>query len=368
VNQGIIFALDVTNPYAPSVLWERTYNTSVNTLVAPGNAITRNYYPSATFPASYPYRTGESTSFDPNMGDAKGVAIGRVQVGTTLDTYVFVTSRWVRQADVGPSGTPHKVWGLSVYALDFYSGDIVWETKIAYTGDAEGVNEPPATPALLDYGNNGTFDYLVAGDMQGRLWVLNTSNGATISSSGNPAYDVGKGAKEPIGVPVAILNKTIVFGTGGRDSLQDENNTPYHIYAIQINSKGEVKDLWVPAFALNNGEKVWSSPVIDDNGTVYVGTAKGYTDVGRPDQIFNSSGRFLAIELGTGMLKKDSLGNEMKLDLGGAVIGDIAVESSHVTVQLFNGTSVQIGESATTSFNSADTARNPVRVLWWRKL
>lgn len=366
VNQGIIFALDVTDPYTPTVLWERTYNAAVDTSVSPGNAIKRNYYPSSTFTTAY--KTGENTSFDPNMGDAKGVAIGRVQVGTTLDTYVFLTSRWVRQVDVSTTATPHNIWGLTVYALDFYSGDIRWETKIAYTGDAEGVNEPPATPALLDYGNNGTYDYVVLGDMQGRLWVLKSIDGKTINSSGDPAYTVGNGAKEPIGASVAIYNNSIVFGTGGRDSLQDESTTQYHLYAIEINSKGEVTNLWTPPYASNAGEKIWSSPVIDDSGAVYVGTAKGYTDVGRPDMMAASSGRLLVLELSTGKLKKDSSNNDMKVDLGGAVVGDIAIENNHVTIQLFDGTSVQIGAASDASFDSTATQTNPVKVLWWRKL
>jgi len=363
VNQGIIFALDVTDPYSPSVLWERTYNAAVNTSVSPGNAIKRNYYPPSTFTTTY--TTGENTSFAPNMGDAKGVAIGRVQVGTTLDTYVFLTSRWVSQVDVSATATPHNVWGLSVFALDFYSGDIRWETKIAYTGDAEGVNEPPATPALLDYGNNGTYDYVVLGDMQGRLWVLKSIDGKTINSTGAPAYTVGNGANEPIGAPVAIYNNTIVFGTGGRDSLQNESTTPYHLYAIEINSKGEVTDLWTPPYALNAGEKIWSSPVIDSTGAVYVGTAKGYTDVGRPDMMSASSGRLLVLELSTGTLKKDSSNNDMVIDLGGAVIGDIAIESNHVTLQLFDGTTIQIGGG---DFTSTVSQENPIKVLWWSKL
>lgn len=365
VNQGIIFALDVTDPYAPALLWERTYDAAIDTTVAPGNAITRNYYPAASFPTNY--KTGEDALFDPNMGNSKGVSIGRVQVGTTLDTYVFLTSRWVRKVNIGTVAAPHDVSGFSVFALDFFSGDIKWETKILYSGDAEGVDHDIATPGLLDYGNNGTYDYVVFGDMQGRLWVLKTIDGKSLTGD-LPAFTVGLGAKEPIGVPVAIYNNTILFGTGGRDSLQDESTTKYHVYAIEINSSGEVKSLWTPPLELLAGEKVWSSPVIDSAGNVYVGTAKGYTDVGRPDQVVSSSGRLLVLELATGKLRKDGAGNDMAIDVGGAVIGDIAVENNHVTVQSFNGSSIQVGAEAESSFDSVSSQRNPVRVLWWRKL
>ncbi|MBI5047319.1 MAG: hypothetical protein HZB54_00005 [Deltaproteobacteria bacterium] len=270
---------------------------------------------------------------------------------------------------VDPAGTPRNVWGMSAYALDFYSGDIRWETKIAYNGDAEGVNEPPATPALMDYGHNGTYDYVVFGDRQGRLWVLKTIDGKTIIPTSNPyypaAYVVGNGASEPIGASVAIYDNYIIFGTGGRDSLQNESATPYHVYAIEINNAGEVTLISGWPYTLQNGEKVWSSPVVDDSGTIYLGTAMGYTDIGRPDLMAASTGRLLVIVLTTGQLKKDSAGNDMAADVGGAVIGDIAIESGHVTMQLFDGTTIQIGSGV---FAAAGSAANPVKVLWWRKL
>ena len=112
------------------------------------------------------------------MGNSRGVAIGRVQVGTTLDTYVFLTSKLGPARSISAlSPLLKNVWGLSVFALDFYTGDIVWETKLMYTGDATGVNETPAIPVLLDVGDNGTSDYVVFGDMQGRLWVLRATDG-----------------------------------------------------------------------------------------------------------------------------------------------------------------------------------------------
>lgn len=391
VNQGIIFSLDVTDPYNPELLWERTFNTPTSTLdicslatftdgttkCTAGQTGTwadgyLHYYPSSSFTNFINYPTNEKTTLDPNMGDAKGVAIGRVQVGTTLDTFVFVTSRWVRQVDTrAASGDPaHNVWGMNVYALDFATGNIRWVTKIAYTGDAEGVNESPAAASLIDMGDNGTYDYLAVGDMQGRLWVLKTVDGTTYDSKDAPAFDVGKGAKEPIGVPVSVSGTFLVFGTGGRDSLADEDTTKYHVYALEILNDATINVLWNPPYELKAGEKIWSSPLIDQAGTVYVGTATGYTDVGQPDlSAATSSGRLLMLDLKTGTLKKDALGVTIApLELDGAVIGQMTLENNHLTIQQFNGKAVQIGSSDEASFTSTVVPENPVKVLWWRKL
>ena len=84
--------------------------------------------------------------------------------------------------------------------------------------------------------------------------------------------------------------------------------------------------------------------------------------------VTSSTGRLLVINLATGQIQKDGAGNDMIVDLGGAVIGDIAVENNHITIQTFNGKSIQIGASAESSFDTISAQRNPVRVLWWRKL
>ena len=118
LNQGIVFALDVTDPYNPDILWERTYPGTKS----PPGSITRNYYPSSSFPSSY--ISNDASDFVINMGNAKGTAIGRIQAGSKLNTYIFFTSKWVSQVNTGTEENPHNVWGLSAFALDFKTGDI----------------------------------------------------------------------------------------------------------------------------------------------------------------------------------------------------------------------------------------------------
>ncbi len=373
VNQGIVFALDITDPYAPRLLWERTYHTAVDPT---SSGIERHYYPEAAdynggfFPLSYVI--AEGTSFDINMGNSRGAAIGRVQVGTKLRTYVFVTSRWINQVNAGTVSSPHNVWGMSVYALDFRTGDPVWATKILSTGDAEGINETPAIPVLMDVDDTGTQDYVVFGDMQGRLWILRTSDGKALTDDA-PAYVVKDsssglpvGAKEPIGASASVLRNYIVFGTGGRDSLSDESNTHFRVYALQLTPVG-VKSLWTDpvsgrdtAMVLNADEKVWSAPLMDSQGNVYIATGQGYSGVGRPDLVrTGSTGRFILADRTTGAFKA------APVTLPGAVVGGIDIENKHAYVLTFDGKAVQIGGE---DFIPSRAEGNPIKILWWKKL
>lgn len=394
ISEGIVFALDVSDPYNPSVLWERTYSSKVNP-VSSTNPI-RNYYPTSSFPSTYTSAEGLTTglNFDPNMGNSKGVAIGRVQIGTTLDTNVILTAPWLRPVDTNPLGPAHNVQGLSAFGLNFRTGDIVWETKLIYTGDAENVNYTPSIPALMDYGNNGTDDYVVFGDMQGRLWMLRAVDGVSIAADGTagngPAFFVPAdsttlampevtstppaGVKEPIGSMVAVSGHKLIFGTGGRESLQDEATTKYHLYAFQFESNKTLTNLWASlddkSFATNDGEKIWIQPLVDSKGNIYIGTAKGYTDIGlRPDEVRTAAtGRFMALSLkptdDTAIPGKKTVLTLSK-DIGSPVVGGLAIENNHVSILSFDGKFIQLGDG---NFTSNAVQENPVKTLWWRTL
>lgn len=176
VNQGIVFAMDVNDPYKPRLIWEKTFNDT--------NA--RDF-------SGKPLCKGVSRNC--NMGNTKGAAIGRVQIGNTLSTYVFVTSSWAKKKDksspaydcvANPENRDTCVYGVSITALDFVTGDVVWQTELPYTARVEhsaaNVNQSPAMPSLMDADGNGTDDYAVFGDMQGRLWAIRTSDGKSLKT------------------------------------------------------------------------------------------------------------------------------------------------------------------------------------------
>jgi len=207
--------------------------------------------------------------------------------------------------------------------------------------------------------------------MQGRLWILRTSDGKSLTGD-SPAYvvkDAGDnpmGAREPIGASASVYRSYIVFGTGARDSLTDENSTKYHVYALQVTPSGVVS-LWKDGVSgkdapiiLNAGEKVWSAPLMEPSGNIYIATGQGYSDVGRPDLVRSSSkGRFILASRAGGTITGSPV------TLGGAVVGGIDIENRHAYVITYDGTVVQIGGD---DFTASVVQGNPIKILWWKKL
>ncbi len=243
--------------------------------------------------------------------------------------------------------------------------------RILHTGDSVGVNETPAIPVLVDVDDTGTQDYLAFGDMQGRLWILRSVDGKSLTGD-KPAYlvkdsdDRPVGAKEPIGASLSVYRNYIVFGTGARDSLADQDISRYHVYALQVTPLG-VESLWKDPVSgkdaplvLNVGEKMWSPPLMDGGGNVYIATGQGYSDVGRPDLVRSGSkGRFIMASRATGTIQ------DSPIALAGAVVGGIDIENKHAYVVTFDGTVVQIGGN---DFTPSTTGGNPIKILWWKKM
>ncbi|RME41331.1 MAG: hypothetical protein D6794_00805, partial [Deltaproteobacteria bacterium] len=133
-NVGMIFALDITDPYNPDVLWE-------------------------TDLSGY------------NVGDARGVALGKVRLGDSIGNWAFITASYHQPLDAnGNVDANNGSYGVNVLALDVFTGQVEWSWNENYT--VNNVADPPAPPSLLDYDDNGVVDYVVFGDMDGRLWQL----------------------------------------------------------------------------------------------------------------------------------------------------------------------------------------------------
>ncbi len=362
VNEGIIFSMDVTDPYSPSVLWEYKYNDTGTGLC-------------------------DGTERNCNMGNSKGVAIGRVQVGTKIQSLVFITSSWIKKknpqdytqdCDVNPSGC---VYGVSAYAIDLLNGDIIWETKLPYTGDAVGINDTPAIPSLMDIDNNGTHDYVIFGDFQGRLWALRTTDGESLAGTDvngdyKPVFEVqgvdinGQldgnpvGAAEPIGASVSVYRNIVVFGTGGADYASD--TSVYHLFTISINPSGGYT--LINVYTTDAGEKIWGKPVIDKYLNIYVGTAKDYYSLVSDVSTLNSQGRITIVSLKTGSVTNitDDSGNEW---FQGGFVGGIDLDNRHAYAVTFSASgstqnTIQIGGEV---FTPTISTENPFKVLWWKK-
>jgi len=417
-SKGILFTMDVSNPYEPQLLWEYKYYDTDHSKKCLGDE--RNC----------------------NMGHSKGAAIGSVFFGGELKSVAFLTAIWAtkQKASInlnneeydhdycyvdaetegtcslsqytnrtdclanGGTWTPDTppvdcIFGLGVYAIDLMTGQVIWDTKIPYTGDAINIAETAAIPALMDIDDNGTADYVVFGDVQGRLWALNTVNGESISGEDEtthnplPVFEVPSGYScdpdtsrcqvtdwtpagpgEPIGAAVSVKGNIAVFGTGASDSDFASNDKRYHLFVLRIltspyNNK-YYKIIYV--YQTDVGEKIWAKPLITSDMNVFVASAKNYyTREENPNvSQLQSEGRIGVIELSTGNITiiKGQGGEEW---LEGGVVGGFDAEAKHAYVVTLKSPSAntegiyQIGGETFTLTTSTD---NPYNILWWRKL
>jgi len=385
-NHGIVFALDVTNPYQPQVLWEFKYDNTTDTGCG-------------------------GTSRNCNMGESKGVAIGTAQIGDELKDYVFLTSNWIKKKKpqtvdgktvyiVCDTDTTGCVYGVSAFALDLDTGKVMWEKSIPYTSDAGDIVAPPAVPALMDRDNNGSYDYVVFGDMQGRLWALRTTDGKNLTGD-TPVYEVKKldangkdttekaGYKEPIGAPVSVYRDYVVFGTGGTDYASNgaSDGQKYRIEVVKIGLSGGTK-VYDQAVVLEGydatnkigAEQVWAKPAITSDLKVYVGTVRGYQSNEAVSKL-QTTGRIIIIDL---KIKPDPANNITNIGFvggssdvwfEGGFVGGFDFDRKHAYITTLKPTKdatgknvdiIQIGSK--TDFSPSTGKSNPYKILWWRKM
>lgn len=141
-----VFALDVTEPAAPELLW----------------SIDRN---SADFAA-----IGQ-------VWDAPDVT--RVDVGGTISTAVVLTGGYDDAQD--NRGYREDAAGNAVFLVDIEDGTLLWSAGRPDAGhDLEldaMTHSIPAAPRVIDLTRDGLADRMYVGDMGGRLWRFDIRNG-----------------------------------------------------------------------------------------------------------------------------------------------------------------------------------------------
>lgn len=304
LNRGVVFALDITDPRVPRLLWE----TALAEL---------------------------------GPGRSRGAAIGWSGALGNLAPRVFATFGTATRIDADGGADPvNGSHGVLACALDLVDGRLLWRFASPYPGAAAGFAEPPSMPALLTTAF-GAVDGVVFGDLAGRLWVLDPESGRP--RSGGPLWQTPGGANEPIGAGLAIRNRQVLFGTGGVDFAAEDRT--YAVYAVEILNEG-ARLLWTQPLA--PGERLWGPPSVDRFGRVYVGVGSGQEDDG---------GRLLVIAA-DGTL-------ETSIALAGTPLGGLTVVPGAVVTISQTGQVEQFGALQQEPVEeSADPGR--VRVLSWR--
>jgi hypothetical protein len=219
------FAVDVTDPNDPKILWEWT---------------------------------------NPNMGNAWGKPdIGRVKVGSDTKFVAFLTG--------GYSTTDNQ--GNSFYIVDIETGTTLkmW-TQSNGMPVGSSTNKVPSGPTAFDSNSDGFVNYVYFGDTSGTLWKVDVSSTNIADWTLYDFWEDEPSKRLPIFYAPAVAKNDggdilIYFGTGDEMNLTDCNKF-YSFY--EIKDEGATgKQTWTRN--LDAGEKVLGSPSVA-NWVVYFTT------------------------------------------------------------------------------------------------
>lgn len=241
-----VYALDITNPEDPQLLW-RAYGTPT---------------------------TGTNPSPPPTMGSSHGAALGMAP-GTPQNARVWVTS------NLGGTGNN----GLGVFALNAADGAFVWSYRVDYgTRKFPGMavqtpNDIPAPPALAPTSMSGALDRLFIGDFDGKVWMLDAGTGATVGT--NPLFTTPT-AGQPIGAPLAVMRTQtgnvlkVVAGTGGADwTPAGPLGSQFHLYVINTADRS-YRTIGSPTIPV--GERIYAQPVVRGQEVFAISTSNNMYD------------------------------------------------------------------------------------------
>jgi type IV pilus assembly protein PilY1 len=212
-----LFALDVTNPLKPVLLWhlggptEHDGRWDANGDGAFGNGETFDGANPQTYAFKWhdwddadsstthiptDYNTTDATVIDAiktgrydyrNLGLSYSTAVAKVWNGASYQYLLFVTTNaadYTTQIGAPPNAAPTGLRGAEVFAIDIITGQKIWQWEHLYSpGDGAGVdNSIPPRMALGDIDANGSTDRIYVGDLEGHLWELAARDGR------NPNY------------------------------------------------------------------------------------------------------------------------------------------------------------------------------------
>jgi hypothetical protein len=248
------FAVDVTDPDNPKILWE---------------------WPNATL---------DPVNTDPvaaKLGDTWGKPdIGKVKVGGNTKFVAFVTGGY---STLGNRGN-------SFHIIDIETGCAL---KSFTVGDS--TNKIPSGPTAYDADNNGFVNYVYFGDIQGTLWKVDVSSDVV----GNwTLYEFWKDPNFQKRLPIFYAPTVakndagdilIFLGTGDELNLADADKF-YAFYEI-VDQGATGRDNWTRN--LDPGEKVLGSPYVA-NWVVYFTT---WTYTGGAESCGAGEGRLYGLKI-----------------------------------------------------------------------
>jgi hypothetical protein len=247
-RQPAVYALDVTSPSNPTILWE-TATPAVRS--------------------------------DFELGVGVGLAMGPVKVGGATRNYTFV------QTNNGGTGEP----GIYLAAIDTETGTPAWSWTRDYplARDAANPDVPasgiPGGVAAVDMAGGGSVTDVVVPTLYGDLWLIDAATGRNKHGTW-PLFEFATDF-HPIGAPPTIfrdrttgqLHAAVVSG-GYVDPISTSwSPAQYHQYAVAVALEAAttpVRDTGVSAsrlwsIDLGAGQRAFGQAVVDGN-EIYVVT------------------------------------------------------------------------------------------------
>ncbi|QAT82844.1 hypothetical protein EJ065_1240 [Corallococcus coralloides] len=186
-----LFALDVTNPLKPVLLWHLV-GSHYATASAPNSAVALADRGQGGLDWTYTWDEDSSLFLLPpradpgrqpsglydysGLGGSRGLSVGVGRLGMEPVYAVFVASSSSGALPVaGSPGSPAK--GVQVFAIDVATGQKLWQWQQAYTSSVD--NSAPAAPTVSQDSSGAARLYV--GDMEGRLWELDASTGMNLN-------------------------------------------------------------------------------------------------------------------------------------------------------------------------------------------
>ncbi|WP_164007548.1 hypothetical protein [Pyxidicoccus trucidator] len=184
-----LFALDVTNPLKPTMLWHLVGSHAQTGAFPPHAPVAladrgtggtqwavKWHEPTSVFlmaPQTDAGRLPTGLYDYSELGGARGLSMGRVRQGMEPTYVVFVAS-----SSSGAPGVAAK--GIEVFAIDVANGQKLWQWEQPYSQSWVD-NTAPIAPTVLS--DTGGAARVYVGDMEGRVWELEGATGMNVNVS-----------------------------------------------------------------------------------------------------------------------------------------------------------------------------------------
>jgi hypothetical protein len=311
--QNFYFALDVTDPEDPQPLWEFTHSMTKTI-----GGTDHNYTLGETW--SVPAIAQVNLQAGPTWVAFMGSGYDNLKIPGTLAGNGFYA------VPIEPTSTG----GANVQATlrepfifdDFNTNPTPPPAGFQF---ANIMNAIPGSPTAFDLTQDGNVESVYFGDLDGRLYKLNTTGSDPTSWPAPLAIYTDKYHYPIITKPAVWMDTTrgstsprVYFGTGGDDAAPAENYYYAFISLIDDGSASPVAEWYLgqPSYMpaswpvskdvgdLGVGEKVWADPVISDS-ILYFSTLRGSIESVDPcvnlSDIGRLYGRYIQSVVGVGI-------------------------------------------------------------------